>query len=241
MQLFTLHRFNYLLAGVLLAPSALQLCLAAPQPLGNDPQGVTLGLRKDSNPLKTFKANVDNAPVKASQDRTAFADFSNAGQQTGSSRGFNQCVGVIISTHDAALFGHYTCGDQGQQRARQDLQQYWNQHKDDKLKNPDVMIYAKVVVNDATGEVMENSFESASTQVFINLARQITGKTPAIEKYFDLDAYVTMPKPGESGRGERPGFDQDTALAYSDYAGFWVSKNGPRFMTVRMQKEAAQK
>ncbi|KAM0811772.1 hypothetical protein AB5N19_12128 [Seiridium cardinale] len=208
--------------------------------LRNDPQAVTLAPRKENDSLQSFKANVDKAPVKATQDRTAFADFSKPNEKTGSSRGFNQCVGVIISTHNAALFGHYTCGDEGQQRARDDLQGYWNQNKDDKLKNPDVKVYAKVVVNDNTGAVMENSYESASTQVFINLAKELTGKTPAIVKYFDLDAYVTKPKSDGSGREERPGFDQNTAIAYSGYAGFWVSENGPRFMTVQMQKDAAR-
>ncbi|KAK6071540.1 hypothetical protein SCUP234_09651 [Seiridium cupressi] len=195
-------------------------------PLRNDPQAVTLAPRKENDSLKTFKDKVDKAPVKATQDRTAFADFSKPDEKTGSSRGFNQCVGVIISTHNAALFGHYTCGDEGQKKARKELQGYWDENKDDKLHNPDVKVYAKVVVNDNTGAVMENSFESASTQVFINLAKEITGKPAAIVKYFDLDAYVTKPKSNGSGREERPGFDQNTAIAYSGYAGFWVSEKG---------------
>jgi hypothetical protein len=195
--------------------------------------------RKDTSSLKSFKDKADAAPVKVSQDKTGFADFSNNDQKSVSSIGFNQCFGVVIATKKGALVGHYTCGDVGQNNAQTDLTNGWNANKNDKLKDPKVYIYAKLSVKN--NNIQENEFENApQLDKFKDIVKDLTGKDAKIVKYINVDDVITEIKDGK--QEERDGFDQKTADVYSRYAGFHVSSGllGPdvKFMTESMQKDS---
>ncbi|KAK7999534.1 hypothetical protein PG990_012134 [Apiospora arundinis] len=220
MQLLSTQSFGRILAALLLAPSAVNLCLAAPQPLGNTVAGsAALAPRTDTNELKAFKKKMDETNIKVSQDRTSFADFSKKDQKSISSKGFNQCFGIILSTNKGAAVGHYTCGNEGKTQAKTQLRDIYNAQKADKLKNPKVSIYAKVKVSEADHKILENEFENAGDlQAFKDIIKNDLGidKTPEVIKYHDVDAVIV-----DKGK-ERPGFDQKTADIYSRYAGFYV-------------------
>ncbi|KAK8041595.1 hypothetical protein PG994_014602 [Apiospora phragmitis] len=236
MQLLSTQSFGRFLAALLLAPSAINLCLAAPQPIGNTVEGSALVARKDTSALKSFKTKVDGADVKIRQDQTKFVDFSQKGQKSVSSVGYNQCFGVIIGTNKGAVVGHYTCGDVGQQKAKTELQREWNAHKDDKLKSPKVWLYAKVKVDD-DHKIHEDTYENPDAfKEFKNIVKDITGKDAQIEKYLNVNDVIV-----DKGK-ERDGFDQKTADVYSNYAGYYVTKGllslDVKFMTLDMQKDS---
>ncbi|KAK8017865.1 hypothetical protein PG993_014191 [Apiospora rasikravindrae] len=242
MQLLSSQSFGRILAALLLAPSAINLCLAAPQPLGNTVESSALVARKDTSALKSFKEKVDAAPAKIRQDQTKFVDFSKKEEKSVSSVGYNQCFGVIIGTSKAAVVGHYTCGTVGQQNAERELKAAWDANKNDKLKSPKVYIYAKVKV--VGHKIQESTYENAADlDAFKKIVKDLTGKDASIEKYHNVDDVITESKNGVPT--ELPGFDQKTADKYSKYAGYYVTKGllglDVKFMTLDMQKDSYKK
>ncbi|KAK7965789.1 uncharacterized protein PG986_000066 [Apiospora aurea] len=240
MQLLSAQSFGRILAALLLAPSAINLCLAAPQPIGTVEGSATLVARKDTSALKSFKEKVDAAPAKIRQDQTKFVDFSKKDEKSVSSVGYNQCFGVVIGTSKAAVVGHYTCGSVGQQKAERELKAAWDANKNDKLKSPKVYIYAKVKVG-TDHKIQEGTFENPNDlDAFKKIVKDLTGKDASIEKYHNVDDVITESKNGVPT--ELPGFDQKTADKYSKYAGYYVTKGllglDVKFMTLDMQKDS---
>ncbi|KAK8124447.1 uncharacterized protein PG998_000206 [Apiospora kogelbergensis] len=242
MQLLSPQSFGRILAALLLAPSAINLCLAAPQPLGTVEGSAALAAREDTSKLKDFKKEMDKTDVKVTQDKTDFVDLSSNKQKSISSRGFNQCFGIVLATKKGAAVGHYTCGATGKANAKRDLGAFWDKHKGDKLKDPKVYIYAKVKVDD-DHKIQEGTFENANDlDAFKKILKDDLhiSQTPEVVKYIDVEAVVV-----DKGK-ERDGFDQKTADAYSHYAGFYVKKGllgglEVKFMTLDMQKDSYKK